>query len=61
MSCTFFDEKIVADKPECILVSKKPSVEHFCCLGCLAGHVDELAMEEEEKTGFEIGWDKKET
>ncbi|MGK5510498.1 hypothetical protein [Brevibacillus formosus] len=52
MKCTFCDEKIVADKPEWILVSKKPSVEHFCCLGCLAGHVDELAMEEEEKTGL---------
>ena len=52
VNCTFCDEQIVADKPEWILVSKKPSVEHFCCLGCLAGHVDELAMEEEEKTGL---------
>ena len=52
MTCAFCDDEIVADKPEWILVSKKPSVEHFCCLGCLEGHVDELAMEEEEKTGL---------
>ncbi|WP_167385132.1 hypothetical protein [Brevibacillus formosus] len=52
MKCAFCDEEIVGDKPEWILVSKKLSVDHFCTLGCLSGHVDEMAMEAEEKHGL---------
>lgn len=52
MICTFCEHEIKAGKPEWILVSKKPSVDHFCCLGCLSGHVDELAIEAEEKNGL---------
>lgn len=52
MKCVFCDEKIEADKPDWILVSKKPSVDHFCSLGCLSGHVDEMAIEAEEKHGL---------
>ncbi|MGG0885875.1 hypothetical protein ABHN04_26795 [Brevibacillus parabrevis] len=52
MICGFCDHEIEADKPEWVLVSKKPSVKHFCCLGCLSGYVDELELDLKEKTGL---------
>lgn len=52
MTCAFCLDEIKADKPDWILVSKKPSVDHFCCLGCLSGYVEELEVEYEEKVGL---------
>ncbi|WP_016740242.1 MULTISPECIES: hypothetical protein [Bacillales] len=52
MKCSFCDEKIEMGKLEWILISKKPTVSHYCSLGCLSGHVDEKAIEAEEKNGL---------
>lgn len=47
MICAFCDHPIEDSKPDWILVSKAPSVQHFCCLGCLSGYVEELEIEED--------------
>lgn len=52
MICGFCEHEIEADKPEWVLVSKKPAVNHFCCLGCLSGYVEELEIQEAEENSL---------
>lgn len=52
MTCTFCEQEIESEEPEWVLVSNEPIVNHFCCLGCLSGHVEELEMQTDENSGL---------
>lgn len=48
MICAFCEQEIESKEPKWVLISNEPIVNHFCCLGCLSGHVEELEIDYEE-------------